>query len=300
MRKKRLVIKQTNPWGVLLIVLFALAFLVGIALLAFSKTIPKNGVKFSSYDGFISYTVPNTKLLKQQLRVYGLCSNYSGSVEPYLLKSFPKDFLKYSARDRKRMFIAAMLPIALVVKQKFDKEHQMILEIIKKKNNGISLDRDERNFLQASIKKYKTGDLKKLSRRVDSIPVSLLIAQAGIESGWGKSRFTYRYNNIYGLHRRNRKTYQSIVQPFKSLYDATLAYSMNLNISNAYKKFREVRYLMGNSKNPYKLAEYLTMYSVKRDRYIRLVQNIILSNKLTKYDHYSVKQMIASNPHNLD
>ena len=41
---------------------------------------------------------------------------------------------------------------------------------------------------------------------------------------------------------------------------------------------------MGDYYNPYKLAEYLSLYSTKRFKYIKLIKNVIAANNLTSYD----------------
>ncbi len=300
MSKKRPVIKQTNPWGVLLIVLFAAAFLAGIALLAFSKNIKtyslvNSGITFSSQEGFIFYQASTSGQLKKELHLYGLCNSYTNTVKPYLLKSFPKDFRYLPAKLRKKMFISAMLPIALTVKEQLDQEHKIIMSIKTKMVSSKRLDEQDKAFLKVMMIKYKTDSIDKLLKRVNSVPVSLLIAQAGIESGWGKSRFTIMYNNIYGIHRKHRKPWQPIVMSFDNLYDATVVYMMNLNRSPAYKRFREARYLMGKKQDPFRLAKYLTMYSTKRQAYIKLVQNVLATNGLVQYDSYGIQQILVSN-----
>lgn len=306
MSRKRLVIKQTNPWGVLLIVLFAAAFLVGIALLAFPKNIKSYrtsalNITLSSKEGFIFYKASTSKQLNKELNLYGLYERYSSSVKPYLLEHFPYDFCYLPPNKRKKMFIAVMLPIALVVKEQLDQEHDMVERIKLKMDYKVHLNKEEKEFIKAAMIKYRTNNINELVKRVDSIPVSLLIAQAGIESGWGSSRFSILYNNIYGLHRKHRRPWQPIVMSFGNLYDATVAYVMNLNRSMAYRKFRNARYMMGEKLNPYKLAEYLTMYSVKRNEYIKLVQHIMLSNRLSQYDNFNVQQIVVSNyPKNED
>ena len=289
MSKKRLVIKQTNPLGIVLIVLFAIAFLAGIALLAFAENSKPFKAIFSYKEGFIFYEASTSKNLKKDMHLYGLCNTYSDSVQPYLLKRFPKDFSYLPSKMRKKMFVAAMLPIALTVKKRFEQEHRIIKKIKEKIDNSIALTVEDRTFLKNSMKTYRAKDIDELLKKVDSVPVSLLIAQAGIESGWGKSRFAILYNNIYGIHRKHRKPYQPIVLSFNNLYDATVYYVRNLNTSSAYREFRNARYLMGQKRNPYKLAEYLTMYSTQRHRYIKLVQNVLSSNKLSKYDRYNIQ-----------
>ncbi len=298
--KKRPVIKQSTPWGILLIILFALAFLAGIALLAFSKEAPEHRVnefykEFAAHSGVVFYAARTSKELKKKLLAYGLLDPYTNAVKPYILKRFPKDFGNLPAKQRKRLFIAAMLPIALLVNEQFDQERQIIENIYDKIKKGETLTQDERLFIKEELNSYKARNIEDLLNKVGSVPVSLLIAQAGIESGWGKSRFTVLYNNIYGIHRKHRKPWQPIVQSFDNLYEATVAYVHNLDTSVAYSRFRKARAMMGDNLDPYRLSEYLTMYSIKRKRYIKLVQDILASNRLVRYDNFQIEQSVVFN-----
>lgn len=293
--KKRPVIREHNFWAMFFIIAFALAFIIGIALLLFTKLSHSYDmpVKFSSRGGLMMYSVENTKELQNQLHLYKLYDAGGESVEPYILKRFPKDFHRYSANTRKKIFIKVMLPIALVAKERFDAEHKMLVEVKNEMKLGRKLNDSEKLFLSEMMKGYKTSDINELVKKADSVPVSLLIAQAAIESGWGKSRFTTDFNNIYGIHRKHRKPGQPIVLSFDNLYNATFAYIMNLNRNMAYKNFRDARYAMKDKKNPYVLADYLSLYSIKRRQYVSMIQRVIMKNKLTQYDNYKINQVIV-------
>ena len=66
-----------------------------------------------------------------------------------------------------------------------------------KTNSLTVLDADT---LKRLFKEYKVkhNDFKELKSRIDIIPVSLTIAQAAIESGWGTSRFALKGNAFFG------------------------------------------------------------------------------------------------------
>ena len=291
MREKRLVLKpKTNLSGVIFIVLFAIAFIFGIALLVFGK---ERGY-YVNKNGVILYSVKNVHELKERLSLYKYINQYPLQVEPYLLKSFPKDFSHLRAKERKKLFIKALLPIAILVNKQFRNEHQMFEKIAEKIKKGEVLSRVDREILNYGLKKYKCHTLKELLIKSGGVPVSLLIAQAGIESGWGKSRFAIQYNNIYGIHRKHPKP-GKIVMRFKSLYSATVEYVLNLDRSRAYRRFRLARYRMGDFPNPYKLAEFLTLYSTKRNHYIHLIQRIITANNLVAYDKKFESIVVAEN-----
>jgi len=288
MRKDdRLVLKpKTNIWALVFIVLFAVAFIAGIALLAFGDN------RYPLKNSVVLYSVKNVEQLKERLTVYDYYKSYPFGVEPYLLKSLPEDFAKLPAAERKKLFIKVMLPIALTVKQQFDREHMLFEKIKAKIDANKKLTLAEKRLLARGYKKYRCKTINELVVKSGSVPISLLIAQAGIESGWGKSRFAIHYNNIYGIHKKHPKP-NDIVRRFKSLYDATVCYVLNLDRNPAYRRFRNARYRMGDYPNPYKLAEYLTMYSTKRKEYTRLIQHIITSNNLTAFDKLSPAGVIA-------
>ncbi len=283
MKEKRVVLKPDTPnrtLGIIFIVLFAIAFLFGIALLVFGK---QTEPAFIRKNGVIMYSVNNVKQLKERLALYKYLDEYPLQVEPYLLKSLPKGFAKLPPSERKSLFIKILMPIAVTVNMQFRQEHEMFEKIAEKIKKHVPLTNMDREILQYGFKKYRCNTIRELLIKSGGVPVSLLIAQAGIESGWGKSRFAINYNNIYGIHKKHPKP-NDIVMHFKSLYDATVEYVLNLDRSPAYKKFRLARYRMGWYYNPYKLAEYLSLYSTKRSYYVKLVQTVIKANNLTIYD----------------
>ena len=86
--------------------------------------------------------------------------------------------------------------------------------------------------------------------RMDIIPVSIAIAQAAYESGWGTSRFALEGNALFGqwtwskkgISPKNKdpnKTHK--VLQFQILKASVRAYKNNLNTHNAYQEFREAR-----------------------------------------------------------
>ena len=83
---------------------------------------------------------------------------------------------------------------------------------------------------------------------MDIIPVSIALAQAAKESGWGTSRFALEGNAIFGqwtwdgqgiapLYRDKKKNHKILRFP---ILRAVKAYK-NLNTHKSYKKFRDRR-----------------------------------------------------------
>ena len=197
-----------------------------------------------------------------------------------------------------------MLP--LVIKKNLDirSERQFLLSIIGKSKTGFSS--SEISKVKKLGSKYRLPELDiemdglvQLLNRVDEIPVSMVLAQAAIESAWGTSRFARDANNLFGQWcyekgcglvplRRNPGSKHE-VKKFDSIEDAIEEYLHNLNTNNAYNYLREVRtnlrqdnqVLSGN-----KLAEGLLNYSEMREKYIEEVRAVIRINKLSKHDTY--------------
>ena len=75
-------------------------------------------------------------------------------------------------------------------------DREKLFKVLAKKSNS----KQERNWLKRKFKEYKikNSDISELKIRMDIVPVSIAIAQAAIESGWGTSRFALEGNALYG------------------------------------------------------------------------------------------------------
>jgi Bax protein len=150
------------------------------------------------------------------------------------------------------------------------------------------------------IKKYyKIKDLysyEEYLRKVDIIPTSIILAQAALESGWGKSRFVRKANNIFGqwtysgkgLIPENRdEGAKHRIKIFKSLQDAIQAYLRNINTGWAYKSLRKKREMLRKNNvaiNGLDLYDQYINYSQIREEYIKRLKKMILQNNLLIYD----------------
>jgi Bax protein len=76
-------------------------------------------------------------------------------------------------------------------------------------------------------------DLNKTTPAELQIPSELIVAQAIIETGWGKSRFANEANNLFGIH--------SGLKEFKTKCDSVADYIRIINEVPAYAEFREMR-----------------------------------------------------------
>lgn len=139
--------------------------------------------------------------------------------------------------------------------------------------------------------------VEQLLRRVDAIPVSLVLAQAANESAWGTSRFAVDGNNLFGqwcyeegcgfvpLERADKASHE--VKKFNTIAAAVSAYFKNLNSHTSYQDFRRMRARMRDQEknlDPIQLAYGLGSYSQRGDNYIDEVQTIIRQNDLRLRD----------------
>jgi Bax protein len=137
-------------------------------------------------------------------------------------------------------------------------------------------------------------------KRIDVVPTSMALAQAALESGWGKSRFAKEANNLFGhwtysgvgLMPQNRalgKTH--MIRVFASLQKSVNAYMLNLNTNDAYESFREKRYAARQLGRPFigmEAAKTMVNYSELKGEYIQMVRDMIAQNNLAIYDDSQV------------
>ena len=131
---------------------------------------------------------------------------------------------------------------------------------------------------------------------MDIVPVSIAIAQAANESGWGTSRFALEGNALFGqwtwskkgISPKNKDPNKSHkVLQFQILRASVRAYKNNLNTHNAYREFREVRAQLRQENvivEGDKLTKYLKNYAAIGEKYVSILDDIIEKNSLTDFD----------------
>ena len=99
-------------------------------------------------------------------------------------------------KKRKEMFIKIVLPLVVKENNKIRIDRKRLFNILGKNSNTDI----EKKWLEKKYKQYgvRENDLSTLKIRMDEIPVSLAIAQAAKETGWGTSRFALKGNALFG------------------------------------------------------------------------------------------------------
>ena len=216
-------------------------------------------------------------------------------VKPIYLTKLPKDLKTLGDTKKKReLFIKIVLPLILNENDKITEDRKKLFKILGKNFNTVG----ERVWLKRRFREYKIEDQDsgKLKMRMDIIPVSIALAQAANESGWGTSRFALEGNALFGqwtwskkgISPKNKDPDQSHkVLQFQILKASVRAYKNNLNTHNAYKEFRETRAKLRQENKRIiglDLTKYLKNYASIGEKYVAIIENIIENNSLTDFD----------------
>ncbi len=216
-------------------------------------------------------------------------------VKPVDIGLLPNEIKKIgNTKKRKDMFIKIVLPLIVKENNKIRVDRKRLF-IILNKNSNTDI---EKKWLEKKYKQYgvRQNDLSTLKVRMDEIPVSLAIAQAAKETGWGTSRFALKGNALFGqwtwsgegLKPKNAEKGQDHkVMKFHSLQLSVRAYLRNLNTHSSYINLRKERTKLRNQNKPLDsliLSEHLDKYAETGNQYIEVLQKIIRQNNLKDFD----------------
>ena len=216
-------------------------------------------------------------------------------VKPIDIGLLPNEIKKIaSSQKRKEMFIKIVLPLIVKENNKIRIDRKRLFTILNKNSNTDI----EKKWLQKKYKQYgsRQNDLSTLKIRMDEIPVSLAIAQAAKETGWGTSRFALKGNALFGqwtwsgegLKPKNAEEGKDHkVMKFHSLQLSVRAYLRNLNTHSSYRNLRKARTELRNKNKPLDsliLSKHLDKYAETGSQYVEVLQKIIEQNKLKDFD----------------
>ena len=216
-------------------------------------------------------------------------------VKPVALTLLPQEIkMIENTKKRKEFFIQIVLPLIIKENSNIRIDRKNLFKIINKSNNTNL----EKKWLGKKYKQYGVapGDLSSLKIRMDEIPVSLAIAQAAKETGWGTSRFAQEGNALFGqwtwsgegLKPKDAKAGEGHkVMKFNVLQASVRAYQRNLNTHSTYRDFRKARAELrdlGKPLDSLELSKYLNKYAETGNQYVEVLQKIIKQNKLKDFD----------------
>ena len=223
-----------------------------------------------------------------------------------ILSSLPSDFDQLQdVKLKKKLFYLITLPIIHESNRLILDDREMVINIEKKFLRADLNENEVNETIRLAVKyklDYSTIDLKlfrDLKQRINIIPVSLALAQAIVESGWGQSRFALEGNALYGQWTTNEqkgiipedrdedKTHA--VRKFENLQQSVQAYMHNINTHRAYYSFRVVRRIAERVQYTDPISakvKFLAAYAEIGQEYVDKLELIIESNKLREFDRF--------------
>ena len=223
-----------------------------------------------------------------------------------ILSSLPSDFDQLQdVKLKKKLFYLIALPIIHESNRLILDDREMVINIEKKFLRADLNENEVNETVRIAVKyklDYSTIDLKlfrDLKQRINIIPVSLALAQAIVESGWGQSRFALEGNALYGQWTTNEqkgivpedrdedKTHA--VRKFENLKQSVQAYMHNINTHRAYYSFRVVRRIAERVQYTDPISakvKFLAAYAEIGQEYVDKLELIIESNKLREFDRF--------------
>ncbi len=216
-------------------------------------------------------------------------------VKPVALTLLPGEIkMIESTKKRKEFFIQIVLPLVLKENNNIRLDRKTLFKIINKSNNT----KLEKKWIEKKYKQYgvTSKDLTTLKIRMDEIPVSLALAQAAKETGWGTSRFAQEGNALFGQWtwsgeglkpKEADENKGHKVMKFNVLQASVRAYQRNLNTHRSYKNFRLARAHLRDNNQPLDsliLSQFLKNYAETGNQYVEVLQKIINQNNLKDFD----------------
>ena len=134
--------------------------------------------------------------------------------------------------------------------------------------------------------------------KVNIVPISMVLAQSALETGWGTSRFAVDGNNYFGEHcfkigcgiipkNRNPNTFNE-VKKFSAPIASVKSYLLLLNTGSKFYSFRQLRKKLidqGQNLNGKTLIRELIHYSELKNReYEKRLLNMMDTNNLYQYN----------------
>jgi Bax protein len=216
-----------------------------------------------------------------------------------------------SVLAKKRIFFRTLAPLILRANELILADRNRLTALTKDVTAGRPLEKKDSAWLGELAARYRMIDepqalpgddelgslVDELLVRVDSVPLSLVLAQGAEESGWGTSRFAAEGNALFGQwtwsgkgikpegQREELGDYR--IAAFETPLKSIMAYLLNLNSHPAYSELRTRRAALRRSGEPvsgYELAKTLTSYSERGLEYVESLHALMRINQLEAAD----------------
>ena len=201
-----------------------------------------------------------------------------------------------NTKARKQRFIDVILPTVLIYRHQLSQKIEKTRILKEKSRYSMEWSTEDSVFMNEAFKAYRTKNIDELIWRMQPPPVSLVLAQAALESGWGSSRFFKEANNVFGIWsfsenderivaNESREGRAIFLKKYENFLGSVEDYHILLAKSDNYSDFRDC---IHRDNNVFEMIWYLRMYSERRDQYVIMLRNVIVSNSLIRYDGYQL------------
>lgn len=197
-----------------------------------------------------------------------------------------KNFSKIKGKGKKQIFIETLIPIINKTKLKISEEKKYIETLIEKEK----LEKKEIDYLEEKYSEYNVKNKKvdELLNKMIIPPTSLILAQASLESGWGRSKVAVEGNNLFGMRSTLKDSKRAVkvgkkdfYKKYENIEESVYDYIITLSRNNHYTHLRAA---INSGKSSIELIKYLNNYSEVRKIYEQRLTQIIRKNNLQNYD----------------
>lgn len=223
----------------------------------------------------------------------------SGHVPPLFVDRVPDDLAKLPAAAHTSLFLRLVLPSYLRANADVRQAHNRLRELDAAHQSTGDLSQTESAWVDTLAQRYHAGarplNVRALMKRVDTVPVSMGLAQAADESGWGTSGFARTANALFGEHGGAPGTGNFTTTPgghvkvarFADIKAACAGYIFTINTTRAYARLRTLRLdarRAGKTPSGSVLVGQLDSYSARGEAYVKELRAIIKAHGLERLD----------------
>lgn len=197
---------------------------------------------------------------------------------------------------RKKVFIAQMLPHVLIVKYYLDQEKEILEQILEDEELRRQHSPERHIFIRKLLAKHNAGNTAELLQRLTNPPTSVILAQAAVDSDWGRSVSYAKANNPFRqptgaepgplFHSFGSTNELIFLKDYSYSPEAILDYVNNIHTQDRYRKFREKR---RTTSDPLVLVKSIGGNPKgSRHSYSALLTKVIKENELGRFDQYEI------------
>ncbi|MDR1693844.1 MAG: hypothetical protein LBR70_01430 [Lactobacillaceae bacterium] len=181
---------------------------------------------------------------------------------PIFLENMPTDFMSVEDRNKRiNYFIKIMIPLALKTNEEIQIERLDFVNIRQAFDKNTDLTDEEKEKLEKFAERYDVFTrmsglrrynilIEKLDEKINTIPPSILIANAAIETNWGDSAPLREGNSLYkelvwytdeGIKPEDSVDDSYRIKTFPTLLDSIRSFALKINSNVNYELFRHSR-----------------------------------------------------------